>query len=145
MLVTTLLVVSFILGANAHSTPKTPEQVKAYHDLQQAAYHCAPAVAAYTAERQRSFAQKVLGGAGGSLVEGDLFEDGKFEDESSSKRKLLACNPVDETTIRNHTCVLGELFYPINSLVINDLIVPLFSARGHTRAILCDRGSPNTL
>lgn len=59
--------------------PATPEQIRVYSELQQAAYHCAPAVAAYTADRRRMFEQQVLGGSG-TLSAGDLFAEGSYSD-----------------------------------------------------------------
>jgi len=94
----------------AHNEPvRTPEQIKAFQDLQAAAYHCAPTVAAYTAERQRAFAQQVLAGqTHHSLAADDLFADGAYSDlPPKGVQKLLACNTIEETKIRNNTCVLA--------------------------------------
>jgi len=115
---------SILLSSPTHSSlflpahgPETPEEVQAYFDRQSSAYHCAPAVAAYTAQRKRSFAQKVLGGD--STAHKNLFVDGYFDDmglSSSDKvdkamqegKRLMSCDPVMESRIRNQTCVLGE-------------------------------------
>ena len=94
-------------SALAHDdTPKTPEQIRVYQELQAAAYLCAPAVAEYTAERKRLFAQKVLGGipSGQTLAASDLFSDNLDE---QTGRKLLSCHVAEDLKIRNNTCVLG--------------------------------------
>ena len=101
-----------LLAGSAHAhpdPPRTPEQLKVYSDLQAAAYLCAPAVAAYTAERQRVFAQKVLAGETGfsSLGASDLFDGGEGEMDAESRQKLLSCAPAEDSKIRNNTCVLG--------------------------------------
>ncbi|KAF8915663.1 Intradiol ring-cleavage dioxygenase [Mucidula mucida] len=108
-----LLVASLLpLLATAHSKPTTPEEIDAQRALQVAAYHCAPAVAAYTAQRKRAWAQKALGGSetGPKLgiqtgLEGyeDLFKDDTGADASSS---LMECTPTAEAEIDNNTCVL---------------------------------------
>lgn len=92
--------------------PETREEVQRYYDLQASAYHCAPAVAAYTAQRKRNWAQKVLGGE--PLAHKNLFVDGYFDDMNLGAggeagepgKRLMACDPVQETKIRNSTCVL---------------------------------------
>ncbi len=93
---------------------------------QESAYHCAPAVAAYTAARKRSWAQRVLGGD--PTAHQNLFVDGYFQDtldalpaEAKAERaavskyaqaleeegkRLMECNPVQASKIRNSTCVL---------------------------------------
>lgn len=99
--------------------PITPEKLRVYSDLQAAAYHCAPAVAVFEAERKRAFAQKVLGSNGaaeyglgpGNLIAGDLFGDGSFSENGAERpegQKLLSCAPTEGVKIRNNTCVLGE-------------------------------------
>jgi len=106
-----LLLFALVLGNScAHDgdkIPKTPEEIKIYEDLQAAAYLCAPTIAKYTAERQRAFAQSVLGNVH-SLAADALFTD-QYSDIASlpGKQKLLACNTVEETRIRNNTCVLA--------------------------------------
>lgn len=98
-----------LLSHAHHDGPHTPEEVKAYRDLQAAAYLCAPTVAAYTAERKRAFAQQVLGSDGHSLAADDLFSEGSYGDlPPKGVQKYLSCNTVEETRIRNNTCVLGE-------------------------------------
>lgn len=93
---------------------KTPEQIRVYQDLQTAAYYCAPAVAMYTAERKRAFAQKVLGGmpSAQTLAAGDLFDNNLDE---STQKKLLSCRVADDLEIRNNTCVLGVFQTPNKS------------------------------
>ncbi|KAF8329153.1 Intradiol ring-cleavage dioxygenase [Cantharellus anzutake] len=95
-------------GVSAHPESKTPEQVKAYQDLQAAAYHCAPTIAKYTAERQRRFAEHVLGGSSPQYLlssDNGLFDSDTYEDVGP--QKLLACTPFEEQKIRNNTCVLA--------------------------------------
>lgn len=109
---TLALVLSVASGVHSHpdpEKPKTPEQYRVYQDLQAAAYHCAPAVAAYTAERKQAFAQQVLGGVpnGKTLTASDLFTEGSYED--STEQKLLSCHDASDLKIRNNTCVLGTL------------------------------------
>ncbi len=105
-------------SVSAHG-PKSQDDVVKFLDQQHAAYHCAPAIAAMTAARKKSWAQKVLGGD--SVENKNLFIDGYFEDlgidgkvaakglkalEEKGKR-IMACDPVVETSIRNSTCVLS--------------------------------------
>ncbi|CAO1625181.1 unnamed protein product [Parajaminaea phylloscopi] len=95
-------------AAFAHG-PETPEEVRAFHALQASAYHCAPAVAAYTAQRKRNWAQKVLGAAPLSMKQ-YFVEDGLKENHveaASSSKQIMACDPVSETKIKNSTCVLS--------------------------------------
>jgi hypothetical protein len=106
------------LHSSAHSSPSTPEEAAAYKALQESSYHCAPVIAAYTAARKRSWAQKILGPTS-AFDDSQLFLDGAFSDVeqlAAEGKKLLACNEVQETTIKNHTCVLGTFpFLPISS------------------------------
>jgi len=97
-------------SALAHDEkPKTPEQIRVYQDLEAAAYYCAPAVAVYTAERKRAFAQKVLGGMPNGevyrLIAGNIFGDNE-----EAQGGLFSCNAADDLEIRNNTCVLGMCF-----------------------------------
>jgi hypothetical protein len=99
-------------AALAHDEkPKTPEQIRVYQDLEAAAYYCAPAVAVYTAERKRAFAQKVLGGVPNGevyrLITGHTFGDNLDEEAQGG---LFSCNAADDLEIRNNTCVLGVCF-----------------------------------
>ncbi|PWN48347.1 aromatic compound dioxygenase [Violaceomyces palustris] len=99
------------------SHPETKEELARFFDAQSAAYHCAPAIAAYTVARKRSWAQKVLGGD--ALQNKNLFVDGYFDDmglDSQAStiealkekgKRIMACDPVVETKIRNSTCVLA--------------------------------------
>ncbi|PWN89713.1 aromatic compound dioxygenase [Acaromyces ingoldii] len=109
-------------GAHAHG-PKTAGEVAQFLDRQTTAYHCAPQIAVLEGQRKRSFAQRVLGGDPTSHQQ--LFAAGYFEPESmmldggaglgdvvrkveaESGKKLMACEPVTETKIRNSTCVLA--------------------------------------
>lgn len=99
---------SFACHLPAHG-PSTPEEVQAFHARQASAYHCAPAVAAYTAQRKRNWAQKVLGGA--PLSAKKYFVDGAYKenniDASDEEKQIMACDPVQDTKIRNSTCVLA--------------------------------------
>ncbi|TFK70257.1 aromatic compound dioxygenase [Pluteus cervinus] len=107
ILLSTLLLLSSYVSA--HKEPKTPQEVEAQRALQAAAYHCAPAVAEFTLQRQRIFAQKVLAGRPSLPGYDDLFAEGAYLDENESggtNQKLLSCVPVKETKIQNNTCVL---------------------------------------
>jgi hypothetical protein len=102
--------------------PQTPQEVAEFHARQSAAYHCAPAIALYNAQRKRSWAQKVLGGD--PTAHGNLFVDGYFDGDDAAGvaeaekrvlkkaeqqgKSIMACEPVEESVIRNSTCVLGE-------------------------------------
>ena len=88
--------------------------MQAFIDRQSSAYHCAPAIAVFTAARKRSWAQKVLGGD--PLAHQNLFVDGYFEEQGLAKtaasleaegKKLMECNPVQASKIKNATCVLA--------------------------------------
>lgn len=98
--------------------PKTEGQVAEFLDRQTTAYHCAPQIAVLEAARKRSFAQRVLGGDPTSHQ--NLFASGYFEPEgieasfdqitklaNEQNKQLMACEPVQETKIRNNTCVLA--------------------------------------
>ncbi|CAO1630444.1 unnamed protein product [Sympodiomycopsis kandeliae] len=90
---------------SAHG-PETAEEVQQFHSRQESAYHCAPQIAALTAERKRSWAQKVLGGA--PLAAKKYFvDDGIKENKSDQNGQLMSCNPIVQTQIRNSTCVLA--------------------------------------
>ncbi|KAK1229454.1 hypothetical protein PQX77_007503 [Marasmius sp. AFHP31] len=95
--------------ALAHKEPKTDKEIEVQRALQAAAYHCAPAVAEFTAARQRSWAQKVLSGASTQLPGyDDLFADENNQRRISDKedKTFLECSPVEDTKIENNTCVL---------------------------------------
>lgn len=47
------LAAALAVGVQAHEDPSTPEAVASYRSLQESAYHCAPQIAAYTAQRKR--------------------------------------------------------------------------------------------
>jgi len=89
----------------AHASPKTAEEIEAWNALQATAYHCAPAVASYTASRKRQWAQRMLGAD--ALADKNLFLDGAFDDVTKPQTKLLACDEVEPVTIKNQTCVLS--------------------------------------
>ncbi|EEB91874.1 hypothetical protein MPER_09700, partial [Moniliophthora perniciosa FA553] len=92
----------------AHNEPKTDKEIEVQRALQAAAYHCAPAVAEFTAARKRSWAQKVLGGNPQLSGYDDLFADGAYDQEriGSGESKYLECTPAEKTKIENNTCVL---------------------------------------
>jgi len=101
--------VSCLIGVTCHPESKTPEQIKAYQDLQAAAYHCTPSIARHTAERKREFLQHVLTGSSAQYkLSSDraLFDDQDYDD-NVEQQKLLACTPIEEQKIRNQTCVLA--------------------------------------
>lgn len=104
---------SSVSSVTAHVEPKTPEQIKAYQDLQGAAYHCIPSIARYTAERQKQFSQHGLAGSSAQYKlssDSALFDSENYDDINvGSQQKLLACTSMEEQKIRNNTCVLGEL------------------------------------
>jgi len=102
---TRLAVLSTLLAVQAHSEPKTAEEIASYQALQAQAYHCAPAVAAYEAQRKRSWAHKMLGAD--ALADKNLFLEGAFDDNKKSTGPLLSCEQVVETKIKNNTCVLA--------------------------------------
>ena len=133
ILLSTLLLLSAYVSA--HKEPKTPQEIEAQRALQAAAYHvrvfsmvrvgrvlidvlqCAPAVAEFTLQRQRNFAQKVLAGRPSLPGYDDLFAEGTYLDDNESggtNQKLLSCTPFKETKIQNNTCVLSE--YPRSML-----------------------------
>ncbi|KAL0568724.1 hypothetical protein V5O48_013254 [Marasmius crinis-equi] len=93
----------------AHHEPKTGKEFEVQRALRAAAYHCAPAVAQFTAARQRSWAQKVLAGGNPQLPGyDDLFPEtyGDHDQEQIADKEFLECSPVEETKIQNNTCVL---------------------------------------
>ncbi|KDN35919.1 aromatic compound dioxygenase [Tilletiaria anomala UBC 951] len=100
---------------NAHGGPETKGELQEFMSRQESAYHCAPAVAAYTAARKRSWAQRVLGGD--ALAHKNLFVDGYFQEQMGIEgraesleavgKQLMECNPVQASKIRNSTCVLA--------------------------------------
>ncbi|KAL0567290.1 hypothetical protein V5O48_014704, partial [Marasmius crinis-equi] len=59
----------------AHHEPRTGKEFEAQRALRATAYHCAPAVAEFTAARQRLWAQKVLSGGNPQLPGYDLFPE----------------------------------------------------------------------
>ncbi|KAJ8490030.1 hypothetical protein ONZ45_g13351 [Pleurotus djamor] len=113
---TILLFSGLLLLVSAHKEPKTPEELEIQRSLQAAAYHCAPAVAEFTAARKRSWAQKVLAGNPSLPGYDQLFLEGTYADyapggvrdqaSQAANEKLLSCSPVEETKIENNTCVL---------------------------------------
>ncbi|THH18831.1 hypothetical protein EW146_g2238 [Bondarzewia mesenterica] len=90
----------------AHKEPKTAAEIEVQRNLQAAAYHCAPAIAEFTAARQRSWAQKVLAGRPALPEYEDLFT--AWDDVAPGReQKLLGCSPIEQTRIRNQSCVLA--------------------------------------
>ncbi|RXW19984.1 hypothetical protein EST38_g5857 [Candolleomyces aberdarensis] len=107
-----LLLLTLASGvAKAHKKPKTAEEIEVQRALQAAAYHCAPAVESFTAQRKQAFAQRVLGGVPGhqQLFASDTYEDLRKEIGSSSEgdKTIMGCTPISETHIQNNTCVLA--------------------------------------
>lgn len=98
------MLVAFV--GHGHSTP---EEVQAFRSLQASAYHCAPAVAAYTAERKRNWAQRVLGSVPLSMKQ--YFVDSAFKndhaDDDANGKQIIACKPIKVAKIKNSTCVLS--------------------------------------
>ncbi|KAL0568977.1 hypothetical protein V5O48_012995 [Marasmius crinis-equi] len=93
----------------AHHEPKTDKEFEVQRALRAAAYHCAPAVAEFTAARQRSWAQKVLAGGNPQLPGyDDLFAEtyGEHDQKQIADKEFLECSPVEDTKIQNNTCVL---------------------------------------
>lgn len=56
------LVALVAAGVQAHEEPSTPEAVAKYRHLQESAYHCAPQIAAYTAQRKRDVSHSLQPG-----------------------------------------------------------------------------------
>lgn len=117
-LLSTVASLASLAGITLAHGPKTASQVAEFLDRQQTAYHCAPQIAVLEANRKRSFAQRVLGGD--PTAHQQLFATGYFEPErieatiaeasrvaEESGKKLMACEPVQETRIKNSTCVLA--------------------------------------
>ncbi|KIY72247.1 aromatic compound dioxygenase [Cylindrobasidium torrendii FP15055 ss-10] len=116
----------FLLAAGsgaAHKSATTPEEIETQRALQAASYHCAPAVAAYTAQRKRDWARKVLGDRGVSpeigpgaqaaaRVQASIEEYDELFGKSSgsTSAELMSCSPM-ETNARldNNTCVLAPV------------------------------------
>ncbi|KAF8656667.1 hypothetical protein AX16_002470 [Volvariella volvacea WC 439] len=113
-------------NVSAHREPKTPQEIEVQRALQAAAYHCSPAVAEFTAQRKRSWAQKVLAGRPSLPGYNDLFTT--YEEEQTidggvggeygfghanagsvpaADQTVLGCTPIQETKIQNNTCVLA--------------------------------------
>jgi len=102
-----ILLLALPILSLGHKEPHTPEEIEVQRNLQIAAYHCAPAVAAFTAARQRSWAQKVLSGRPSLPGYDDLFAEGTYADIAPGKEQhLLSCSLVEDTKIENNTCVL---------------------------------------
>ncbi|RDB19167.1 hypothetical protein Hypma_014222 [Hypsizygus marmoreus] len=106
-----LVLLPLLAGVAAHKEPKTPQEIEVQRALQAAAYHCAPAVAEFTAARKRSWAQKVLAGRPALPGYEELFADGTYAEGISGtpndEQTLMSCSPVHETRIQNNTCVLA--------------------------------------
>lgn len=116
-LFSTLLTLIFFAIAHSEIKAETAEQKLALANLQQGAYLCAPQIAVYNAERQRSWAQRALSHA--PWADKKLFVEGGWEDLASkvktiegqsldeNDKRILACNAVTGSKIKNHTCVLA--------------------------------------
>ncbi|KAK0437761.1 Intradiol ring-cleavage dioxygenase [Desarmillaria tabescens] len=103
-------------AALAHSNPKTDAEIEVQRSLQQAAYHCAPAVAQFTAQRKRAWAQKVLAGNPSLPAYQDLFTsyndaiDGEKAVPGEEGQELMSCTPVtEEAKMENNSCVLTPI------------------------------------
>src|SRR5258708_5949654 len=133
--------IAYFRSVTGHPESKTPEQVKAYQDLQAAAYHCTPSISRHIAERQSQFAQHVLTGSSDQykLSSDRALFDGEGYDDVGPQ-KLLACTPVEERKIRNQTCVLGKFTFLSRTLLpqVNESSVPrnVTSTRSPLRPIL---------
>jgi protocatechuate 3,4-dioxygenase beta subunit len=111
------ILIALLFAAHSEIQAETPDQKYALQNLKQAAYLCAPQIALYNAERQRSWAQRALSHA--PWAEKKLFVEGGWEDLASkvkgiegqnldeNDKKILACNAVTGSKIKNHTCVLA--------------------------------------
>lgn len=116
-LFSTSLTLTFFAIAHSEIKAETAEQKLALANLQQGAYLCAPQIAVYNAERQRSWAQRALSHA--PWADKKLFVEGGWEDLASkvktiegqsldeNDKRILACNAVTGSKIKNHTCVLA--------------------------------------
>ncbi|KAI5450608.1 hypothetical protein NCC49_002867 [Naganishia albida] len=112
-----LLAGAALVSAHSEIKAETADQKYALQNLQQASYLCAPQIALYNAERQRSWAQRALSHA--PWADKKLFVDGGWEDLASkvktiegqnldeNDKRILACNAVSGSKIKNHTCVLA--------------------------------------
>ncbi|KAK7052159.1 Intradiol ring-cleavage dioxygenase [Favolaschia claudopus] len=106
---TILTVLPLLLGAVvAHKEATTPEEKEVQRNLRNAAYHCAPAVADFTAARKRAFAQKALGQAGQPYLPNynELFAQEALTGIDAPDGDFLSCAPIQDTHIENNTCVL---------------------------------------
>ncbi|KAF8981858.1 Intradiol ring-cleavage dioxygenase [Cyathus striatus] len=115
------LLLALLPLAIAHKEPKNEQEIEAQRALQAAAYHCAPAIESFTAQRKRSWAQKVLAGRPElpSYLPSNqqLFTAGTYEDLSAPPapeisandggEKIMGCTPISETHIQNNSCVLA--------------------------------------
>ncbi|KAF5339881.1 hypothetical protein D9611_009179 [Ephemerocybe angulata] len=108
-----LVLLSLAVGSCAHKEPKSEHEIEVQRALQAAAYHCAPAVESFTAQRKQAWAQKVLGGVPGYQ---QLFEAHSYEDlqqtlsgggDDAEDKTIMGCTPISETHIQNNTCVLA--------------------------------------
>ncbi|KAH6909974.1 Intradiol ring-cleavage dioxygenase [Coprinopsis sp. MPI-PUGE-AT-0042] len=98
----------------AHKEPKTTKEVETQRSLQAAAYHCAPAIEQFTADRKRAFSQRALGGAGApglpsyqELFSSEVFTDLKGEDGETQTPEIMSCLPLSTPQIQNNSCVLA--------------------------------------
>ncbi|KAJ3536944.1 hypothetical protein NMY22_g5810 [Coprinellus aureogranulatus] len=107
-----VVLLALALGASAHKEPKTEKEIEVQRALQAAAYHCAPAIESFTAQRKQAWAQKVLGGVPSYQ---QLFDSGTYDDlrkeiessEAENDKTIMGCTPISETHIQNNTCVLA--------------------------------------
>ncbi|KAH8823111.1 Intradiol ring-cleavage dioxygenase [Flagelloscypha sp. PMI_526] len=108
-----LISLLFSIPALAHKEPKSDEEIEVQRNLQAAAYHCAPAIAQFTAERQQAWAQKVLSGRPAQRVASqlpgydELFDSDNYDTNDASNQELMSCTPIQGTQIQNNSCVLA--------------------------------------
>jgi len=106
---TAVALLSAVGAAVAHKEPKTTREVEVQRALQAAAYHCAPAVESFTADRKRAFAQRALAGTVPGYQQ--LFAAESYDDlaagDSEAQDPLMVCSPIGDTHIANNSCVLA--------------------------------------
>ncbi|KAJ7579691.1 Intradiol ring-cleavage dioxygenase [Mycena floridula] len=112
MLVSLFVSSLLIVAAAGHKEPKTEQEIEVQRALQAAAYHCAPAVAEFTAARKRDWAQKVLAGNPSLPGYEDLFAHRTYDSVdgvAGDGQTLMACTPVADSKIQNNSCVLTPI------------------------------------
>ncbi|KAF9525712.1 Intradiol ring-cleavage dioxygenase [Crepidotus variabilis] len=96
------------LFAVAHKEPETPQEIEVQRALQAAAYHCAPAVAEFTAARKRALRQQNIAEPPELAAQQEVFASGVIDNLNGggSDKTFLECSSVREGQIHNNTCVL---------------------------------------